>query len=302
MQEILVKAGCYIAIIVLGYVLRSRGFFGPEAFGVLSKVVLRITLPCAILSSSAGRTIDPAMLTISLIGLGGGVLYMVLGWLLTRKGERREQAFYMLNIPGYNIGTFALPFTQNFLGSVGVLTTCIFDVGNAFVCLGGSFGVARAVKEGGRVDMGRVLKAALTSIPFMTHVCVVTMNLLHLNVPGPVLTFAEIAGNANAFLAMLMLGVGFRLSGDRSKLGIMAKILAVRYGAALVLALCCYYLLPFDLLVRKTLVILMFAPIGSAVPVFTKELGEDEGLSSAIGSITIVISIVIIVTLLTVML
>ena len=38
MQDILIKAGCYIAIILLGYTLRRRGFFGPEAFGVLSKV------------------------------------------------------------------------------------------------------------------------------------------------------------------------------------------------------------------------------------------------------------------------
>jgi predicted permease len=302
MQEILIKAGCYVAIIVLGYVLRSRGFFGPDAFDTLSKIVLRITLPCAIISSGAGRTFDPAMLTISLIGLGGGCLYMLLGWLVARKGERREKAFYVVNFAGYNIGTFALPFTQNFLGPVGVLTTCIFDVGNAFICLGGSFGVARAVKEGGKVDVGRILRAALTSIPFMTHVCVVTLNLLHLNMPEPIVTFAGIAGNANAFLAMLMLGVGFRLSGDRSKLGIMAKILGIRFGTAVVLALMWYYLLPFDLLVRQTLVILMFAPIGSAIPVFTRELGEDEGLSSAINSVSIVISIVFIVTLLTVML
>lgn len=302
MQEILIKAGCYVAIIVLGYVLRSRGFFGPDAFDTLSKIVLRITLPCAIVSSSAGRTIDPALLTICLIGLGGGVLYMTIGYLVARHGNRGEKAFYVLSLPGYNIGTFALPFTQNFLGPVGVLTTCIFDVGNAFVCLGGSFGVARAVKEGGKVDPGRIFKAALTSIPFMTHVCVVTLNLLHLRVPGPVLTFAEIVGGGNAFLAMLMLGVGFRLSGDRSKLGIMVKILGIRFSVAAVLALLWYYLLPFDLLVRQTLVILMFAPFGSAIPVFTRELGEDEGLSSAINSISIIISIVIIVTLLTVML
>ena len=37
MQDILVKAMCYIAIIFLGYILRQKGFFGPEAFGVLSK-------------------------------------------------------------------------------------------------------------------------------------------------------------------------------------------------------------------------------------------------------------------------
>ena len=302
MQEILIKAGCYIAIIILGYVLRRRGFFGAEAFGMLSKIVINITLPCAIISSSAGRPIDASMLTISLIGIGGGLVYMGLGYLLAAKRDRAEKAFYIVNVPGYNIGTFALPFTQNFLGPVGVLTTSLFDIGNSFICFGGAYGVARAVKEGGKVDLTRMLKTMVSSAPFLSHVCMMILNLLSLNVPGPVLTFAGIAGGANTFLAMLMLGVGFKLSGDRSKLGTMVKILSVRFGFAAVLALCWYYLLPFDLLVRQTLVILMFAPIGSAIPVFTKELDGDVGLSSAINSVSIVISIVIIVTLLMVML
>ena len=302
MEEILIKAGCYIAIIVLGYVLRQRGFFGPEAFGLLSKIVIKVTLPCALIASSAGKPIDATMLAISALGLGGGVLYMIAGWLLNRKGSREEQAFGVLNVPGYNLGTFALPFTQGFLGPMGVLTTSLFDVGNAFVCLGGSFGVARAMKEGGRVNLGRILKAPLTSIPFLTHVVLVTLNLLHWNVPGPIVTFAGIVGNANAFLAMLMIGVGFKLSGDRRQYGTIAKILVTRYAIAAVLALLYYFVLPFSLEIRQALVILAFSPIGSAVPVFTAELKSDVGLSSAINSIAIVISIVIIVTLLVVML
>ena len=48
--------------------------------------------------------------------------------------------------------------------------------------------------------------------------------------------------------------------------------------------------------------ILAFAPIGSAIPGFTEELGGDVGLSSALNSLSIVISIAIIVALLSVML
>ena len=302
MLDILARAGCYIAIIVLGNLLRRKGYFGPETFSVLSKIVIRITLPAALIASSAGRPIDVSMLTISAMGLGFGGLYMLLGYLVSRKKDRSEQAFAMLNVPGYNIGTFALPFTSSFLGPVGVITSSIFDVGNSFVCLGGAFGVARAVKEGGKVDVLRMLKAPLTSIPFLTHVMMVCLNLNGWNLPGPVLELAGIIGNANAFLAMLMIGVGFRLSGEKSQIGSIVRILSVRYGLAAVLALGIYFLLPFDLEVRQTLVILSFAPIGSAIPVFTGELNGDVGLSSAINSISIVISIAIIVALLVVML
>ena len=103
-------------------------------------------------------------------------------------------------------------------------------------------------------------------------------------------------------MAMFMVGVGFKLGGDRSQIGRMVKILSIRYGVAAVLALCFYFLLPFDLPVRQTLVILAFSPIGSAVPGFTAELKGDVGLSCTVNSLAIVISIVIIVTLLVVML
>lgn len=302
MLEILIRAGCYVAIIALGYVLRRKGFFGPEAFGVISGIVIKITLPAAIISSSAGKPIDASMLTISLLGLGGGVAYMLLAALVHRKQGKEQRAFGVLNTPGYNIGTFALPFTQSFLGPVGVLTTSLFDVGNSFICLGGAFGVARAVKEGAGFDLKRILTAPLRSIPFLTHLTMVTLNLLALDVPRPVLSMAEIVGNANAFLAMLMIGVGFNLSGEKGQTGAIARVLVVRYSFAAALALACWFLLPFDLEVRQTLVILAFSPIGSAVPVFTAELNGDVGLSSAINSISILCSIGIIVTLLVVML
>ena len=301
MLDILARAACYIAIIVMGYILRRKGFFGEETFGVLSKIVIKITLPAAIIASSAGKAIDASMLTISMLGFSGGVIYMIFGWLVSRRGTTEDKAFAVLNTPGYNIGTFALPFTSSFLGPMGVITTSLFDVGNSFICLGGSFGVARAIKEGGKVNIGRILKAPLSSIPFLTHIIMVTLNLNGWNLPGPVVELAGIIGNANAFLAMLMIGVGFKLSGEKSQLGSILKILSVRYGLAAVLALCFWYFLPFEPMIRKTLVILAFAPIGSAVPVFTAELKGDVGLSSAINSISIVISIVIIVTLLMVL-
>lgn len=302
MWEILTRAGCYVGIIVLGYVLRRTGVFDERAFPVLSKLVINITLPAAIIASSAGKAIDASMLAITALGFGGGVIYMLLGALVYRKQGRDKQAFALLNTQGYNIGTFAMPFTQSFLGAMGVVTTSLFDVGNAFVCLGGAYGVACAVKDGGGLSVKGVLKPLGRSVPFLVHLTMVCLNLMKLSPPEPVVSFAGIIGDANPFLAMLMIGVGFQLSGDRSQLGDIGKILAVRYGVAAVLALCYYFLLPFDLEVRQALVILAFSPIGSAVPVFTARLKGDVGLSSALNSIAILLSIGIIVVLLAVML
>lgn len=302
MLDILVKAGCYIAIILLGMVLRAVGFFKEEDFSVLSKIVVKITLPAAIISSAAGREVTPDLLIITALGFGGGVVYMIVGYLINHRGGKDAQAFGLLNLPGYNIGTFALPFTQNFLGATGTLTTSLFDVGNAFVCLGGAFGVASAIKAGNGFDWKRVVKALSRSVPFLVHILVVTMNLAKIPLPGAVISCAGIIGNANAFLAMLMIGVGFKLELQKDKLNLIARMLLARYSVAAVLALAFYFLLPFDLEIRQTLVILAFSPVGSAVPGFTAELDGDVGMSCSINSLAILISIVIIVTLLVVML
>jgi predicted permease len=158
------------------------------------------------------------------------------------------------------------------------------------------------VKEGGRVDVKRMLKAPLTSIPFLTHVVMVILNLNSLTPPKIVVSFAEILGNANAFLAMLMIGVGFKLELEKSKLGRVIRLLALRYLMAALLALCFWFLLPFERTVRLALVILAVSPISTAVPGFTEELKSDIGLSCSVNSLSILISIVAIVTLLVTML
>ena len=298
MLNILIKAGCYIAIIILGIFLRRIGFFKESDFSILSKIVIRVTLPAALIVNAATRAFSPELLVLSLLGLGGGILYMAAGWLVSRHADKEQQAFDILNHAGYNIGVFVIPFTQSFLGATGVMIASIFDVGNAFICLGGAYGVASAVKDGKGFDIRQVLKALAVSVPFLVHIGTVLMNLLHIPFPAPVVECAGIIANANAFLAMLMIGVGFKLSLEKSKLNRIFRALLIRYSIAAVLALCYWFLLPFDRLIRLTLVILAVSPIGSAVPGFTGDLGGDVGLSCNITSLTILISIITIVTLL----
>ena len=302
MLDILIRAGSFVAVILLGYFLKKIGFFKQEDFTILSRITIRITLPAAIITSFAGKQIDMALLSLVLLAIGCGLLYMAMGFFLNRKKTREERAFAILNLPGYNIGTFVIPFAQSFLGPMGVVATSLFDTGNAVICLGGAFSVASMVKDGSGFSVKRIGKALARSVPFVTYVLMLLLNLVHLPVPGFILSCAGIIANANAFMAMLMIGVGFKLEGDRSQIRTIVRMLSIRYGVAAVLALIFYFVLPFELEIRQALVILAFSPIGSAVPGFTGEMKGDVGLSSALNSLAIVISIVITVILLSAML
>lgn len=302
MQEVLVRAGSFLFIICLGHCLRRFHVLEEDAFRVLSQIAIRITLPATVIVSFSGKEMDPALLSLALIGLGGGVLYSGIGLLINRKKSREQQAFEMLNLSGYNVGNFTMPFVQSFLGPAGVVATGLFDTGNACICFGGAYGMAATVKEGTGFSLKRIGKTLVTSVPFMTYLIMMILGFLHITLPAPVISCVQVIANANAFTAMLMIGVGFKLSADWKHVGKMIKMLSVRYGVAVILAMCWYFLLPFELEVRQALVILMFSPVASAIPAFTEELKGDVGLSSAINSMSILISIFIIIGLLIVML
>jgi hypothetical protein len=295
-MDVLLRAACFIGIILLGYFLRRINFFKEGDFDVLAKIALKITLPAAIICNVNGSEISIGMLGIALIGFGGGVLYLIVMYLLNLRSSREQCAFEMLNSTAYNIGNFTMPFAQSFFGPSGVLVTSIFDTGNAIVCLGGAYSVCAMIKgDGGKFSLKPIVKKLVSSVPFDTYMIMAALCLLHISLPSPVVSFAQIIANANAFVAMLMIGVGFRLSGDMSQMKSIARILVVRYGIALALSLGIYFLLPLPLEYRRILSIVVFAPIASAAPAFTAELKSDVGLSSAINSISILISLTCIV-------
>ena len=300
MFDILTRACCFIGIILLGNLLKRIGLFRDCDFPIISTIVLKITLPAAIIVNFANKHLDFSMFILTLLGLCFGFLYVLLGFLLNLRNSKEQRAFEILNLPGFNIGCFALPFIQSFLGPTGVIATCLFDIGNGFVCLGSSFSIAKMVKDGGRFSVSRILKTLSKSIPFLLYLFMPILCIMHVTIPSVITEFAGIIANANAFMAMFMIGVGFKLNADKTQIGRIFKILFIRYITALALALFIYYLLPFTGEVRKTLMILVFSPIGAAVPAFTEQLKGDVGLSSAINSISIVCSIIFMVIILSI--
>lgn len=302
MLEVLCRAGCFAAIIIFGCVMKKIGFFEESDFDLISKIMLKVTLPGAIVVSFSGTSLSPKMLLIILLGFGCGVLYMGVAVLMNLKSTRKKRAFELMNLTGYNIGSFTLPFAQSFLGPTGVVIGSLFDSGNALVCLGGSYSIASMIQDGGRFSIKKILEKMVRSVPFVTYLIMTVLSLLRITLPETVLTLAGIVGNANPFMAMLMLGVGLKLAGGKSGRGTIIRILTVRYAIAVGLALIFYFVLPLPLEYRQALTVLVFSPISAASVPFIAELKNDSGLASTINSLSIVISVVCMVAILTVML
>ena len=109
-----------------------------------------------------------------------------------------------------------------------------------------------------------------------------------------VTAYSGTVGNANAFLALLMIGIGFEIHMERQKLARILRILLMRYGMGIGFAMAAYWLLPYELEVRQALALIALGPVSSVAPAFTGKLNGDVELASAVNSLSIVVSIVMI--------
>lgn len=294
MLDIFIKALGFILIIVIGFLLKTKGICKREHGQFLSTIIMNITLPCALLSSINNLEITPILLIALLIGFLGNIITNVAGYLITPKETPLNRALSMINTSGYNIGTFTLPFVQTFFPASAIAYVCLFDTGNALMCLGGTFTAASTVVSNDeKPTFHSIIKKLFSSIPFCTYIVLFFLSLFHIVIPQQILSITSIAGNANAFLAMLMIGILLEIKLDFSQIKTIQKIIVTRYAISIVLSLCIYFLLPVDLVVRKMIVLCLFAPVSSVAPVFSSKLGSNSPVPAAVNSLSIIISIMI---------
>lgn len=302
MSAILLKALGFIFIIILGYTLKKLEFFESKDYKLISKIMLNITLPAAVITAFANFEKGNSLVFVALLGLVCNIIMLLVGFLMSRKKDDSTKVLYMLNFPGYNIGSFAMPYVQSFLGPFGVVVTCMFDTGNAIMCTGGTYAATSGVVSSGEgISIKGVIRKLISSVPFDTYMVMMILSSAGLSLPSGINTIASTIGAANGFLAMLMIGMMFEIDLELSYVKQITSILLIRYSFAAIFALLFYFCTPFSLEIRQVLAILVFAPISALSPVFTEKCKGNVALSSLISSISILVSVLIMTTLLIIM-
>lgn len=306
MFEILTKAVCFVFIIVIGYTLKSRGFFKKDDYRLITKIVLNVTLPAAIIVNFSATQVSVSLLFAAVLAFAANIIMILTARIGSSKVSWTMQKFRMVNYSAYSIGCFSLPFIQNFLGPVGVVTTSIFDAGNSLMCCGGTYAVCVEMERqrfgGGKkvnlpAQIKNILGTSLKSVPLITSVIMLLLAVFHIKTPAPVVTLAQIVGNANAFLATFMIGMMFEIHLLPDEIREMLRLVVFRYGSSMVIAAGFYFLLPFSEEIRQTLTLLAFSPMSASSLIFTDKLGCDTELASACNSLSIVVSLVVMTAL-----
>lgn len=298
MQETILKATVLVSIIILANVMTSRGFFSRERdFDTISKTIFYLTLPSAIITNLNGLQFPPTFLFISIIGLLCNIIYIIFSFIVG--SNNTEKSFLMINMNGYNIGNFTMPFISFFFSEIAILAVSLFDAGSAFMVLGGNYGIAKSVRSGeSKLDLMYILKTMLSSPSVLVYIMMITLSLFSLQLPSVIIDITQIIAGANTFLSMFMIGLAMDLRLHKGHYRVIAKTLLSRYSVAAPISIVLYFLLPFSLEIRQTLAILVFSPVSGVGTMYTRMLGDNFELSAVINSLSIVVSIIIMSTLL----
>ena len=291
------NASSFIAVIAIGFILKRVGVLHISDFPTISKLILWLTLPCAVITNFSEFRPDISFIWIALIGLACNLIMSGCGYFANRKRSNEDKAFAVINHSGYNIGSFALAYMQTFLGSADILGVCIFDAGNSIMCAGATYSLAAGIKDREKFSVSLFIKRTLSSVPMLAYVTMFILSILQIHLPEMVLSIADIVGRANPFLGMIGLGIAFEIRINKKQIKQLGQMLFIRYGISIILALLFFFFLPFSLGIRQGLVLVAFAPVSSICTVFTSKIKGNVSLAGTMGSVSIAISAIIMMLL-----
>ena len=182
---------------MLGHLLRRFNILKDQAFAAISALVMNVTLPCVILTNLNGVRIEGDMLLIAGLGLLTNIIFLVWGLFLSRNiADTQWRDFVRLNVGGYSVGPFAVPYVQSFFPTTGLMATCMFDVGNCVMAGGGTFAVIAGTRV--KTTLWRTVKLVVSKLvrsgPLVTFAFVGLMSVLDMRLPDGVITSTAVGG------------------------------------------------------------------------------------------------------------
>ena len=301
MIQVLLKAVSFVLCMALAYLLKHSHVLREDDHRVVSTIVTNVTLPCAIIFSFQNFNLDLSLFFFLLLPIVSNSILIFLAWFTARNKSSEVKVYQLTNFSNYNIGSFTLPFIQNFLSPTCVVAACLYDTPNAFFTMGGTYTLASRFKEDcPTFTFLGFFKRIMSSVTIKAYTVLLILTVLHIHIPQAVFTLVAPAANANAFMSMFMLGLYLDFDFQRETLLKIAKPLGIRLVVGTVLSFLIFRFVPLSLELKRTAMLVLFAPFASLNPLYTEKIGSDYKTSAMCNSIGIVVSMILFSAMLTV--
>ena len=229
-----------ILLLLIGKLLNKRAFLTPETINEMKKLVVNLALPAILFMSFLTMEIETAYFWfIPLLILIGITLYLI-GLLLHKRLSVTNEYFPFL-ITGFEYGMigvslFSAAYGINQLGKIAII-----DFGQElFVWF--IYMALLTKKREGSTDLKGLIKMFITSPVILSIISGITLNLL--GVPEllsqaiflqGIISTIELVGSLTVPLILIVVGFGIQL--DRNEFAYSLRVILIRLGILIPLAL-----------------------------------------------------------------
>ncbi|MGC8705304.1 MAG: AEC family transporter [Athalassotoga sp.] len=285
----------YLAIIAIGYLLKSLKFLDETEGRAFSKIVIYITLPAVIIQAVTSVKLTPALFSLTAFGILTTLTLMIAGFLIFRRSNiaRGTKGSLILTFNGLNLGLFAYPFAQLLWGGKGLAYMSIFDMGNGLMIYTVGYAIA-ILFSADAFSTKEIVKKVSTFPPLLAIFAAIILNLSLSSMPDILSEFLGIFSGANAFLALLTIGVFLNFERLKVEFKNMAKAISLKYLIGAALGMTFYFVLrifePSNVLMADVVLLsaLMPAPLLTLLYSIDKKL--DPELAGGTVTTTVVVS------------
>lgn len=283
-----------LAIVVLGYVISRLGYMDEAFDRRLSSIVVDITCPLLILSSTMGRELPDRSLILPLLGVGvlTYVILTVIAFWLPRAitadaGLRGIHGFAMMFA---NVGFIGYPVVASIFGPKAVFYAAILNMPNTLFVF--TIGVMLIKGQHRLADFNpRVLYSPSLLAAYLSIV-IVALGID--NIPDAVATPVTMAGNVTVPASLFIIGSSMSRLRLRQMVGSPA-IYATSVVRLAVVPLVLYFLftaMGLDPQVVNINTVVVAMPVASFGTMFCLKHGKDTTVITELTFITSVISVI----------
>jgi malate permease and related proteins len=284
----------FIAIFIVGALLRSFGVLNKTHAERLASVVFSISLPATILVSLDRVSFAPTAWKLPLAACLVTLLVLLGSWQLARPLHlsRQTQGGFLLATSCINSVYFAYPVVLATLGEEGLAQAILFDLGQTTLTLTVLY--ALAVWHGAASPLARSpWSRFLSSPPLWALAFILLLKLSGYHLPSRLRDLLTPLHLTTTPLASLVLGLSISFDAVRRTWRLTFLGILVRMVGGLLLGFTATFLLDLTGLERTVVILVSAMPSAVTAVIFATETHLDEDLVASIVALSICIGVAI---------
>ncbi|RVU23504.1 AEC family transporter [Sandaracinomonas limnophila] len=284
--------GTALAIIFMGYLLKSTGFIKEHEAKHVSKFLMHTTFPALVISTMTKVEMSGELFWLPTIAILFGITCSFLGFNLFKNDTSGNRTILTMGCSGFNLGLFAFPLIEGIWGWKGLAYAAMFDIGNSIINFMVTYGVGAFLAGGGKANISfwEVCKKILSLPPFQAMLIGLSINLFKIPIPQVGMEIVEIIAKGNKPLVLLLMGIYFSIRLPKRSLWDVFKVLSLRYTLGFIVGFAIYFLSPFDQHFRNMLLICIILPAGMTLITYSEQLNLNSNIAAALVNFSMLIS------------